>query len=98
MRYLPIDNILFIENRKKFTAQLPPGAVAIFHSNDIMPTNADGVRPFIQDSYLFWLTGIDQEESICVLFPDSPEKKQREMLFLKQTSEHIAIWEGHKYT
>jgi len=98
MRYLPIDNTLFIENRKKFTAQLPPGSVAILHSNDIMPTNADGVRPFIQDSYLFWLTGIDQEESICVLFPDSPEKKQREMLFLKQTSEHIAIWEGHKYT
>ncbi len=98
MRYAPIDSTLFIENRRRFTELLPPGAVAIFHSNDVLPTNADGARPFIQDSNLFWLTGIDQEDSICILFPDAPEPNQREMLFLKKTNKQIAIWEGHKYT
>ena len=77
---------------------MPPGAVAIFHSNDQMPVNADATHPFIQNSDLFWLSGIDQEESILVIFPEAPEPSQREMLFLKQTSEQIAIWEGHKYT
>ncbi len=98
MRYAPIDSKLFIENRRRFTENLPPGAIAIFHSNDIIPTNADGVRPFIQDANFFWLTGIDQEDSICILFPDAPEPNQREMLFLKKTNKQIAIWEGHKYT
>jgi len=98
MRYAPIDSALFIENRRRFAEQLPPGAIAIFHSNDILPTNADGARPFIQDANLFWLTGIDQEDSICILFPDAPETNQREMVFLKKTSKQIAIWEGHKYT
>jgi Xaa-Pro aminopeptidase len=98
MRYAPIDSKLFVENRRRFTEKLPPGAIAIFHSNDVLPTNADGVRPFIQDANLFWLTGIDQEKSICILFPDAPEPNQREMLFLKKTNKQIAIWEGHKYT
>ena len=98
MRYHPIDPALFVHNRERFTSQLPHGAMAVFHSNDIQPTNADGTRPFIQDSNLFWLTGIDQEESILILFPEAPDSKQRELLFIKKTSKEIAIWEGHKYT
>lgn len=98
MKYLPIDNALFIQNRKKFSALLQPQSLAVFNSNDIMPTNADGTMPFKQNSDLFYLSGIDQEESILVLFPDCPEERHREVLFLRETSEMIAIWEGHKYT
>lgn len=98
MKYLPIDRTLFIQNRKNFTPLLKPKSLAIFNSNDIMPTNADGTMAFKQNSDLFYLSGIDQEESILVIFPDCPEEKHREILFLKETSELIAIWEGHKYT
>ena len=70
----------------------------IFNSNDIMPTNSDGSMPFIQNSDLFWLSGVDQEESILILFPDHPDKAMQELLFLKETNEHIAIWEGAKLT
>jgi len=98
MKYAPIKNTLFIENRKKFMKQLKPGSVAVLHSNDIQPTNADGTMAFRQNSDLFYLSGIDQEESILVLFPEFPDKKMREILFLRETNEEIAIWEGHKYT
>ncbi len=98
MKYLPIDNALFIQNRKKFAELLEPKSLAVFNSNDIMPTNADGTMPFKQNSDLFYLSGIDQEESILLLFPDFPEEKHKEVLFLKETNEMIAIWEGHKYT
>ena len=95
MKYLPINNQLFTENRKKFSAQLNPNTIAIFNSNDVMPTNADGTMPFRQNNDLFWLSGIDQEESVLVIFPENDEK---EILFLKETNEHIAIWEGSKLT
>lgn len=98
MKYLPIDKSLFVQNRVKFTEMLKPKSLAIFNSNDIMPTNADGTMPFRQNNDLLYLSGIDQEESILLLFPDSPDEKHREILFLKETSELIAIWEGHKYT
>lgn len=98
MKYLPIDRSLFIHNRINFTQMLKPKSIAIFNSNDIMPTNADGTMPFRQNNDLFYLSGIDQEESILLLFPDSPDEKHREILFLKETSELIAIWEGHKYS
>lgn len=98
MRYLPIDNRLFIQNRKNFNKKLHPRSIALFNSNDIMPTNADGSMPFRQNSDLLYLSGIDQEESILVLFPDHPDKKMHEILFLRETNEEIAIWEGHKYT
>lgn len=98
MKYLPIDKNLFVENRKNLKRHLKPGALAVFSSNDIMPTSADGTMPFKQQSDFFYLTGIDQEESILVLFPDHPDEKFREILFLRQTSEEIAIWEGKKYT
>lgn len=73
-------------------------SIAVFNSNDIMPTNADGTMPFRQNNDLFYLSGIDQEESILVLMPDFPDANMREILFLKETSELISIWEGHKYT
>ncbi|HEY6162920.1 MAG TPA: aminopeptidase P family protein [Bacteroidia bacterium] len=98
MKYTPINSRLFIENRKRFVKKLKPGALAVFNANDIMPTNADGSMMFIQNSDLFWLSGIDQEESILVIFPDAKNPAHREILFLKETNEHIAVWEGHKYT
>lgn len=75
-----------------------PNSIAIFHSNDEMPTNADQFHPFKQNSDIFYLSGIDQEETILLLYPDCPNPKYREALFLKKTSAYIAIWEGHKYT
>lgn len=98
MKYLPIDSKLFIENRKRFVKKLKPGSLAVFNSNDIQPTNADGTMMFIQNSDLFWMSGIDQEESILLVFPDAKNPAYSEILFLKETNAHIAVWEGHKYT
>jgi Xaa-Pro aminopeptidase len=98
MKYAPIDKNLFVENRKKFSAQLLPQSLAIFHSNDEMPRNGDSNFPFRQQSDLFWLSGIDQEQTVLIIAPDHPIPEYREMLFLRKTNEHIAIWEGHKYT
>lgn len=98
MKYHPIAADLFVQNRKNLTTLIGPKSIAVFQSNDIMPTSADGMMPFVQDADLYYLTGIDQEETILVMFPDFPDPKFREVLFIKQTSEHIAVWEGHKYT
>tara|TARA_R110002072_G_scaffold171308_1_gene325009 strand:- start:7422 stop:8711 length:1290 start_codon:yes stop_codon:yes gene_type:complete len=98
MKYLPIDYNLFIKNRAKFSAEMKPKALAVFCSNDIMPTNADGTMQFRQNNDLLYLSGVDQEESILLLFPDSPQAKHREVLFLKETNDEIAIWEGEKLT
>jgi Xaa-Pro aminopeptidase len=98
MRYAPIDPQLFVDNRRRLAAGLPPNAVAVLNSNDVMPTSADGVLPFVQQTDLFYLSGIDQEESTLVVFPGAMEEKHREILFLRETSEQIALWEGKKYT
>jgi len=98
MKYDQIPAELFITNRKRFTEHMAPKSAAIFNANDIQPTNADGSRPFIQHSDLFYLSGADQEETILVLFPDAFHPHHREMLFVKETNEHIAIWEGEKLT
>ena len=98
MRYGPIDPQLFIQNRRNFTQHLPPASLAIFQSNDVMPTNADGTMAFRQNNDLFYLSGVDQEESILVIFPDAKLPQHREILFLRETSEHILIWEGYKLT
>ena len=98
MKYPPIDQNLFIKNRRNFAKHLSPKALAVFNANDIMPSNADGTMPFKQNTDLFYLSGIDQEESILLVFPEAKEEKFREVLFIKKTSELIAIWEGHKYT
>lgn len=96
MKYLPIDSQLFIENRNRFVKELKPNSLAVFNSNDIMPTNADGTLPFRQNNDIFYLSGVDQEESVLVLFPDAQNNDFKEVLFLKETSFEIAIWEGAK--
>lgn len=98
MKYEAIDQSLYIENRKRILNHLKPNAIAVFNSNDIMPTNADGVMPFRQNNDLLYLSGIDQEESVLVLFPDAKNDKHKEVLFVKETSDAIAIWEGAKLT
>ena len=98
MRYSLPDQQLFIKNRQNYIGNLPERSLAIFNANDQMPTNADGLMPFRQNNDIFYLTGIDQEETILLLFPDFYHKSQREILFLKETSDLIAIWEGHKFT
>jgi len=98
MKYDIIDNKLFIENRKRFVSLMKQDALAVFNSNDIMPTNADGAMPFRQNNDLFHLSGIDQEESILVICPNASNEDHREILFLKETNDEIAIWEGAKLT
>ena len=98
MKYTPINNSLFIKNRKQFSAGMKPNSLAVFNSNDIYPISADSTLPFQQHRDIFYLSGIDQEESVLVLFPDCPKEKHREILFLKETNAHIAIWEGEKLT
>lgn len=96
MRYQAINNDLFIENRKNFMAQMRPSSLAVFNSNDIYPTGADSTMPFQQDKNIFYLSGVDQDQSILVLFPDAPKPEHREILFLTETNAHIAVWEGEK--
>lgn len=98
MKYHKIDRKLFIKNRKNFTAKMKPNSLAVFNSNDIYPISADSTLPFEQHRDIFYLSGVDQEESILVLFPDCPKEDHKEVLFLKETSELIAIWEGEKLT
>ena len=98
MKYEFINKDLFIKNRKSLISKLKKHSIVIFNSNDILPTNSDGTMPFIQNSDLFWLSGIDQEESILVIHYNTNKKKFEELLFLKETNEHIAIWEGEKLT
>jgi Xaa-Pro aminopeptidase len=98
MKYHPINSNLYLKNRAKFTAQMKPNSVAVFNSNDIYPVCADSTLPFAQHRDLLYLCGVDQEESVLLLCPDAPYAYQREMLFLKETNEHIAVWEGAKLT
>jgi Xaa-Pro aminopeptidase len=96
MKYPKIDPRLFVKNRQRFSKQLKPNSVAVLNSNDFMPTSADGYHPFIQQTDLFYLSGIDQEETVLVIYPDAPEKKHKAILFIKKTNEQIATWEGQK--
>ena len=96
MRYQPAPADLFVENRRRLAAELPPRSLVILHANDVLPTNADGSLGFVQNSDLYYLSGIDQEETILMLFPDAPDPKHREILFVRETSEYIAVWEGEK--
>ena len=98
MKYDRINKSLFETNRRHFMAEMKPNAIAIFNSNDIYPVSADSTLPFAQHRDIFYLSGVDQEESVLVLFPDCPKEKHREILFLKETNDHIAVWEGEKLT
>ncbi len=98
MRYEPICPEFFVRNRANLRGLLKPNSMVIVLANDIYPTNADGTMPFKQNSDLFYLTGVDQEETTLVLMPDAVDPKEREILFVKETSELIAVWEGEKLT
>ena len=98
MKYQSINSALFIKNRKNFASSMQKNSMAIFNSNDIYPISADSTMSFEQHRDLFYLSGVDQEESVLMLFPDCPNKNLREVLFLKETNEHIAVWEGEKLT
>src|SRR5690554_1371456 len=98
MKYERIDKRLFERNRAKFIKNMKPNTLAVFNSNDIYPISADSSMPFEQHRDIFYLSGVDQEESILALFPDSSNEQHREILFLKETNEHIAVWEGEKLT
>ena len=98
MRYLPIDSSLFIQNRERLSSLIKPRSLVVLNANDVMPTNADGTMTFRQNNDLFYLTGVDQEETRFVLFPNHPDPKFQAALFLRETNELIEIWEGHKLT
>jgi Xaa-Pro aminopeptidase len=98
MRYKQIPPSLFIKNRQKFINKMESNSIAILTSNDIMPNNADDMMGFAQNNDLFYLSGVDQEESVLVLYPDAALKENREILFVKETNELIKVWEGDKLT
>ncbi|MDB2571921.1 aminopeptidase P family protein [Polaribacter sp.] len=98
MKYQPINSALFSKNRNNFASLMQKNSLAIFNSNDIYPISADSTMPFEQHRDLFYLSGVDQEESVLMLFPDCPNENLREVLFLTETNEHIAVWEGEKLT
>ena len=98
MKYERIDSQLFVKNRANFSSKMELNSLAVFNSNDIYPISADSTMPFQQNRDIFYLSGVDQEESILVIFPSCSNQKHREILFLKETNDHIAIWEGEKLT
>jgi Xaa-Pro aminopeptidase len=96
MRHSQIDPKLFFENRRRLAALMQPNCLAVVNNNDVLPTNADGSLVLHPGADLFYLTGVEQEESILVLFPSAHEEKNREILFLREPTEHVQIWEGAK--
>ncbi|MBZ0203520.1 MAG: aminopeptidase P N-terminal domain-containing protein [Ignavibacteria bacterium] len=96
MHYPKIESSHFVENRKRLAALLEPGSAAIINSNDIMPTNADGTMKFVQNSDLFYLSGILQEESVLLLYPQAIDEKSREILFIRDYNPELEVWEGKK--
>ncbi len=96
MKYLPLNPEIFIENRKRFTAQMEKNSIAIFNSNDELPMNGDAQHKFKQNSDLLWLTGIEQEDTMLVLFPDNPDPKYREVLVLVRPNALKEKWDGHR--
>ena len=98
MRHETIPSALFTDNRARLKARLPAGSLAVVNANDIPPTNADGSTIPIPNSDLFYLSGIEQEESILVIAPDALDEKMREVLFVREPSAHLKTWEGHKHS
>lgn len=96
MRYTPLSSSFYRSNRARFMDAISQGGLAVFNSNDIYPISADSTMPFQQHRDIFYLSGIDQEESVLLLFPDAKNSNHREVLFVKKTNNHIAVWEGAK--
>lgn len=96
MKHFPINNKLFVENRKRFVKEMKPHSIAIFNSNEEMPTNGDDSYRFVQNSDLYWLTGIQQQDTMLILFPDNPDPSLREILVLLRPNELKEKWNGHR--
>ena len=96
MRYQTLPSSFYSNTRNAFMEAMKPNSIAVFNSNDTYPVSADSVLPFEQQRDIFYLTGVDQEESILLLFPDAVDPKMREILFVRKTNDHIAVWEGAK--
>jgi Xaa-Pro aminopeptidase len=96
MKYLPLNSQIFVENRKRFVNKMENNAIAIFNSNDELPSNGDAIYKFKQNSDLLWLTGIEQEDSMLILYPDNPDAKYREVLVLVRPNELKEKWDGHR--
>src|SRR5574338_1002390 len=96
MKNLPLNPQLFITNRNRFIERMKPNSIAIFVSNDEVPVNGDALYPFKQNSDLFWLSGITQEDSMVILFPDNPDPKYREVLVLVRPNELKEKWDGKR--
>ena len=98
MRHKPIKNKLFVQNRQRLAELMAPKSLAVLNANDVLPPNADGSLPMQPNADLFYLSGIEQEESVLLLYPVAAEEKHREILFLRQPNEHLQIWEGYKHS
>ena len=98
MKYFPLNNEIFIQNRKRFIGRMEKNSIAIFNSNDELPANGDSLHPFKQNADLFWLTGIEQEDTILILYPDNPDVNYREVLVLIRPNELKEKWDGHRLT
>lgn len=96
MKHLPLNPQIFIKNRERFIAEMKPGSIAIFNSNDEVPSNGDALYPYVQNSDLYWLTGIEQEETMLILFPGNPDEKYREVLVLLRPNELKEKWDGKR--
>ena len=96
MKYLPLNKEIFVENRKRFISQLQKNSIAIFVSNDEVASNGDAIYTFKQNSDLFWLSGVTQEDSMVILFPDNPDPKYREVLVLVRPNELKEKWDGKR--
>jgi len=96
MKYLPLNPQIFVQNRQRFVAKMEPGSIAIFNSNDELPANGDAIHRFKQNSDLYWLTGIEQEDTMLVLFPGNPDPNYREVLVLTRPNELKEKWDGHR--
>lgn len=94
MRYESISSSLFMENRKRFSAKMHPNSISILVSNDVMPSNADDVMGFAQNNDLFYLSGIDQDQTILLIYPDAYKEENRTILFVKEVSAHTKLWDG----
>jgi Xaa-Pro aminopeptidase len=97
MKYLPLDSKIFIQNRKRFVSKMQKNSIAIFVSNDEFPSNGDALHGFVQNSDLYWLSGIEQEGTMVILFPDNPDPKYREVLVLVRPQELKEIWDGKRF-
>jgi len=96
MRQVSVNSQIFIENRRRFASKMKKNSIAIFNSNDEMPANGDAFYPFVQNTDLYWLTGVIQEDTMLVLFPDNPDKKYREVLVLVRPNEMKEKWDGRR--